>query len=466
MSACAAGTYAVGGAAACEACPAGTFGPDAGAYALDACVTCPAGTFSNATAATSDATCLACPEDTYCDVAGATAPTACPAGTGTFGATARDNADACARPSPPPPPPSPPPVPSSPPPPPLPPALAAGADATPTMTLRLDGDPAAFDEAAFKTGVAAAAGGGAVAADVVVEAVRSGSVVVDFYVAVPNVLFPVSLGGAWDVQELSRVVETLNAAIAGGTLNVGAPVLSAALEAHCSPGSRVAAEIGAAGTLVCEICGVGTFSATRDAETCAPCAVGYAAGARGMTECEICAPGSVAAAAGNRCLQTVRGGNRRAGGGERFVRGVRRLFLRRRRWLDTVRGVPSRLSVRAERVVVGDGAHARGRRAQRRGARGGGPRRVRGERDEVRVFRGARVGGRRGAGVDARGGGGGDAPRHRRRDVLAGARALVAAAPAGEVRRRRDLLRGDARRVRRRRRGRRGQKTRRTRWIL
>lgn len=308
MSACAAGTYAVGGAAACEACPAGTFGPDAGAYALDACVTCPAGTFSNATAATSDATCLACPEDTYCDVAGATAPTACPAGTGTFGATARDDPDACARPSPPPPPPSPPPVPSSPPPPPLPPALAAGADATPTMTLRLEGDPAAFDEAAFKTGVAAAAGGGAVAADVVVEAVRSGSVVVDFYVAVPNVLFPVSLGGAWDVQELSRVVETLNAAIAGGTLNVGAPVLSAALEAHCSPGSRVAAEIGAAGTLVCEICGVGTFSATRDAETCAPCAVGYAAGARGMTECEICAPGSVAAAAGTAvCEQCAAG---------------------------------------------------------------------------------------------------------------------------------------------------------------
>ena len=298
MSACAAGTYAVGGAAVCEQCPAGTFGPDAGAYALDACVACPAGTFSNATAATSDATCLACPEDTYCDVAGATAPTACPAGTGTFGATARDDADACARPSPPPPPPSPPPAPSPPPPPPLPPALAASADATPTMTLRLDGDPAAFDEAAFKTGVAAAAGGGAVAADVVVEAVRSGSVLVDFYVAVPGVLFPTALGGAWDVQEHSRVVETLNAAIAGGTLNVGAPVLSAALEAHCSPGSRVAAEIGAAGTRVCEICGIGTFSATRDAETCAPCAVGYAAGARGMTECEICAPGSVAAAAG------------------------------------------------------------------------------------------------------------------------------------------------------------------------
>ena len=167
MIACAPGTYAAGGAAACAACPAGTFGPDAAAYALDACEACPAGTFSAAAAATSAATCLACPEDTFCDAAGTTEPAACPAGTGTFGKTGVADAAACARTSssspPPPPPRSTPPTPASPPPPPLPPALAAGADATPTMTLRLDGDPATFDEPAF------AAGGGAAAADVGME---------------------------------------------------------------------------------------------------------------------------------------------------------------------------------------------------------------------------------------------------------------------------------------------------------
>ena len=307
MIACAPGTYAAGGAAACAACPAGTFGPDAAAYALDACEACPAGTFSAAAAATSAATCLACPEDTFCDAAGTTEPAACPAGTGTFGKTGVADAAACARPSPPPPPPSPPPTPASPPPPPLPPALAAGADGTPTMTLRLEGDPATFDEPAFAAGVAAAAGGGAAAADVVVEGVRSGSVLVDFHVAVPGRLFPAALGGAWDVGEAARVAATLNAAIAGGTLDVGAPVLSAALEATCAPGSRVAS-VDAAGTRICEICGVGTFSATEDAETCAPCAVGYAAGARGMTSCDVCAPGSTAAAAGTAvCAPCVAG---------------------------------------------------------------------------------------------------------------------------------------------------------------
>ena len=297
MAACAAGLYAEGSAAVCSPCPAGTFGPDAGASAPDACEACPAGTYSNATAATSDATCLACPEDTFCDAAGTTEPAACPAGTGTFGKTNVADGDACASPSPPPPPPSPPPAPAPPPPPPLPPALHAAADATPTMTLRLDGDPATFDERAFAAGVAAAAGGGAAAADVVVEAVRSGSAVVDFYVAVPGRLFPAALGGAWDVAEAARVAAALNAAIAGGTLAVGAPVLSAALESTCAPGSFVAAT-DAAGTRICEICGAGTFSGTENAEACSPCAAGAAAGARGMTSCDACAPGSVAAAAG------------------------------------------------------------------------------------------------------------------------------------------------------------------------
>ena len=63
------------------------------------------------------------------------------------------------------------------------------------MTLRLDGDPATFDETAFVAGVAAAAGGGAAAADVVVEGAPLGErVLVDFHVAVPGRLFPAALG--------------------------------------------------------------------------------------------------------------------------------------------------------------------------------------------------------------------------------------------------------------------------------
>ena len=143
-------------------------------------------------------------------------------------------------PPPPPPPPSPPPLPSSPPPPPTPPALAQDADATPTMTLRVDGTPATFDRDAFTAGVAAAVGGGATADDVVVEDVRSGSVVVDFYVNTPA-LFPAPLGGTWDVAEVTRVIVALDAAIVGGTLNVGAgvTVLSTAVESTCPPGTRV-----------------------------------------------------------------------------------------------------------------------------------------------------------------------------------------------------------------------------------
>ena len=309
MTSCVAGTYSAGGAAECVECPTGTFGTDTGAYSADLCSTCPAGTFSNNTGATSDTTCTACPADTYCVAAGTTLPTACPTGTGTFGETNVIDASACQQPSPPPPPPAPFPPPPSPPPPPLPPALAAEADSTPTMTLRLDGTPDTFDQDLFAAGVATAVGGGATTADVVVEDIRSGSVVVDFYVNVPGRLYPVALGGAWDVEEATRVVSTLNAAITTGSLAtaIGATVLSNALESTCSPGSRIAATT-AEGTKVCEICGVGTFSSDADATTCVPCAVGTAAGARGMTSCDTCAAGTVAQVEGTAvCAACVPG---------------------------------------------------------------------------------------------------------------------------------------------------------------
>ena len=309
MTSCVAGTYSAGGAAECVECPTGTFGTDTGAYSADLCSTCPAGTFSNNTGATSDTTCTACPADTYCVAAGTTLPTACPTETGTFGETNVIDASACQQPSPPPPPPAPFPPPPSPPPPPLPPALAAEADSTPTMTLRLDGTPDTFDQDLFAAGVATAVGGGATTADVVVEDVRSGSVVVDFYVNVPGRLYPVALGGAWDVEEATRVVSTLNAAITTGSLAtaIGATVLSNALESTCSPGSRIAATT-AEGTKVCEICGVGTFSSDADATTCVPCAVGTAAGARGMTSCDTCAAGTVAQVEGTAvCAACVPG---------------------------------------------------------------------------------------------------------------------------------------------------------------
>ena len=298
MAPCPKGTFSPGMLPACEACPKGFFNPRNGSASASACEACPRGWYSNFTAATSNATCSACPADTYCPLLGNDLPTPCPDGLSTFGRLARTSIEDCTMPPPPPPPPSPPPLPSSPPPPPTPPALAPDADATPTMTLRIDGTPATFDRDAFTAGVAAAVGGGATADDVIVEDVRSGSVVVDFYVNTPA-LFPAPLGGTWDVAEVTRVIVALDAAIAGGTLNVGAgvAVLSAAVESTCPPGTRVISTL-PGGAKTCEACPAGRFSAATNAETCEPCAVGYAAGSRGMTACEVCVAGTVASTTG------------------------------------------------------------------------------------------------------------------------------------------------------------------------
>ena len=298
MAPCPKGTFSPGMLPACEACPKGFFNPRNGSASASACEACPRGWYSNFTAATSNATCSACPADTYCPLLGNDLPTPCPDGLSTFGRLARTSIEDCTMPPPPPPPPSPPPLPSSPPPPPTPPALAPDADATPTMTLRIDGTPATFDRDAFTAGVAAAVGGGATADDVIVEDVRSGSVVVDFYVNTPA-LFPAPLGGTWDVAEATRVIVALDAAIAGGTLNVGAgvAVLSASVESTCPPGTRVISTL-PGGAKTCEACPAGRFSAATNAETCEPCAVGYAAGSRGMTACEVCVAGTVASTTG------------------------------------------------------------------------------------------------------------------------------------------------------------------------
>ena len=187
-----------------------------------------------------------------------------------------------------------------------PPALAPGADATPTMTVRLDGTVAAFDEGLFKTAVADAVSG-AEAADVVVEAVTATSrkrrsllqasgVAVDFYVDTPD-LYPVALGGAWNVTETARVTSELNAAIGDpvSSLSAGFTVLSTAIETECPPGTAV---VSVGGVSTCETCATGTFSAETDANACTPCAVGSAAKSRGMSSCEICAAGSAAPSAG------------------------------------------------------------------------------------------------------------------------------------------------------------------------
>ena len=298
MAPCPKGTFSPGMLPECEECPKGFFNPHNGSASASACEACPRGWYSNHTAASSNATCSPCPANTYCPLLGNDLPTPCPDGLSTFERLARTSIEDCTMPPPPPPPPSPPPLPSSPPPPPTPPALAQDADATPTMTLRVDGTPATFDRDAFTAGVAAAVGGGATADDVVVEDVRSGSVVVDFYVNTPA-LFPAPLGGTWDVAEVTRVIVALDAAIVGGTLNVGAgvTVLSTAVESTCPPGTRVISTL-PGGAKTCEACPAGRFSAASDAATCEPCAVGYAAGSRGMTACEMCVAGTVASTTG------------------------------------------------------------------------------------------------------------------------------------------------------------------------
>ena len=298
MTSCAAGTYSAGGLAACAECPVGYYGPNAGAVSLAAgCVACGKGYYSNVTAATSAATCVVCPVDTYCPLEGNELPTACGSGLSTFGATGGTSAGACTTAPPPPPPPSPPPPPPSPPPPPVPPALAAGVT-PPTMKVSIDGTVAAFDataEATFKAGVAASAGGGSVAADVVITAVTSGSVILDFYVN-NAALFPVALGGGWNTTELTRVTTAINAAITAGTLSVGATVLSAAVSSDCPAGTYVYSTTG--GTNVCELCATGTYSSVANAAMCTPCALGTAAASRGATSCAACLAGYVAAALG------------------------------------------------------------------------------------------------------------------------------------------------------------------------
>ena len=248
-----------------------------------------------------------------------------------------------------------------PPPPPLPPALAAGVDATPTMTLRLDGDPATFDETAFVAGVAAAAGGGAAAADVVVEGVRSGSVLVDFHVAVPGRLFPAALGGRMgrrgggacrrdpERRDRGRDAGRGRAGALGGARGDGAPRLVCRL-----PSTRRDADLrNMRRRHVFSHRGRGRVRAVRG---------GIRRGRAGHDLVRRVRARLDRRGGGNRRVRALRRGYRRAGGGERGVRGVRRLFLRRRPPARRRARRARRLSFRAERVVRGDAAHARGRR--------------------------------------------------------------------------------------------------------
>ena len=293
MAMCAKGKYSTGSKAACDACAKGFYNPLNGSTTANACIACGKGYYSNFTAAVSETTCLPCPADTYCPLTANDLPTECPVGLSTFGRLARTSADDCTMPPPPPPPPNPPPLPSSPPPPPLPPALAATID-VPPLTIKVDGTVAAFNSTLFKEGVAAAVGNGATAADVVITDLRSGSVVVDFHVAT-QALFPVALGGGWDVAEVERQIASIDAAIGGGTLSVGATVLSSAVESDCPAGTYVSKTL-AGGSKVCALCPTGHYSGAINSASCDECAVGYAAGSRGMTACDICVAGTYASA--------------------------------------------------------------------------------------------------------------------------------------------------------------------------
>ena len=292
MALCPKGTYSTGSKAKCDDCAKGSYNPLNGSTTANACVACGKGYYSNFTAAVSKTTCSPCPADTYCPLASNDLPTACPTGLSTFDRLARTSADDCTMPPPPPPPMNPPPLPSSPPPPPLPPALAATMD-VPPLTIRVDGTVATFNSTLFKIGIATAVGNGATADEVMIKSLRSGSVVVDFYVATPA-MFPVALGGGWDVAEVERQIASIDAAIAGGTLSVGATVLSSAVESSCPAGTFVAKTV-AGGSMVCQLCPTGHYSGTVNSASCTACAVGYAAGSRGMTACNICVAGTYAA---------------------------------------------------------------------------------------------------------------------------------------------------------------------------
>ena len=145
----------------------------------------------------------------------------------------------------------------------------------------------------FKIGVANAVGNGATADEVMIKSLRSGSVVVDFYVATPA-MFPVALGGGWDVAEVERQIASIDAAIAGGSLSVGTTVLSSAVESSCPAGTFVSKTV-AGGSKVCQLCPTGHYSGTVNSASCTACAVGYAAGSRGMDACDICVAGTYAA---------------------------------------------------------------------------------------------------------------------------------------------------------------------------
>jgi hypothetical protein len=291
MVLCQPGSFSPGRLPVCVNCNKGFFQSKIGATALLDCIACSLGYYSNFTAASNNATCVTCPADTYCPLLGNALPTLCPIGLRTFGRTAMTSITACTLPPPPPPPSSPPPIPPSPPPPPLPPSLAANVE-EPIMTVRLDGTVAAFNRTAFSAGVAAAVCCNVSAADVVIVDIRSGSVVVDFYVKTPA-LYPVALGGGWNSSEIARVAAAVTAAIQNNTLAVGAPVLSTAVESSCPAGTFVSATL-AGGARLCDVCGTGFFSSANNAPKCEPCPPGYAAGARGMASCDICGAGRVA----------------------------------------------------------------------------------------------------------------------------------------------------------------------------
>lgn len=291
MTECKAGTYSPGKLPKCADCEKGYYQPKVGATSMANCLACSKGYYSNVTASTSNTTCEPCPEDTYCPLDGNALPTPCPIGLRTFGKTAMSSLTACTLPPPPPPPSSPPPIPSSPPPPPLPPSLATTVE-EPVMTVRLAGNVSAFNQTAFKMGVAAAVCCNVTAADVIVKSVRAGSVIVDFTVRTPA-LYPVSLGGGWNTTEIARIAAAVTAAITNDTLAVGVPVLSAAVNASCPAGTYVKETL-PGGAKVCDICSTGHYTGVNNAPKCVPCEPGYAAGNRGMTACDICGAGHVA----------------------------------------------------------------------------------------------------------------------------------------------------------------------------
>ena len=137
---------------------------------------------------------------------------------------------------------------------------------------------------------------------------------------------------------------------------------------------------------------------------------GIRRGRAGMTSCDVCAPGSTAAAAGTAvCAPCVAGTVAPPAAGSAVCAACDDFFFAAAAGSTACAPCPAGfLSGRARGPRDAARACARTARSAPRCARRW-TRRVRGERDEVRVRGGPRAGRRGGAGVDAPGGGGGDA---------------------------------------------------------